>query len=133
MRAVQCGSSRLILRQAIRGFTGDAHRRVRMRICRFALAIFMLANIVSILTLASITLTNPVSILTHASADLPHPTWLVGIYDESDGDSAVWLIERTQVTNRRESVNDGGCDSDVRPPVHVILALRYLSDSLPAF
>src|SRR5262245_16912347 len=119
MRAVQCGSSRLILRQAIRGFTGDAHRRVRMRICRFALAIFMLANLVTVLPLAS--------------ADLPDPTWLVGIYDESDGDSAVWLIERTQVTNRRESVNDGGCDSDVRPPVHVILALRYLSDSLPAF
>jgi hypothetical protein len=73
-----------------------------MRVYRFALVIFLLASLVTLLPLAS--------------ADLPDPTWLVGIYDESDGDSVVWLIERTEVTKRRESVNDGRWDSDVRPP-----------------
>ena len=115
MRAVQCRSCRLILCQAIRGFIGGVRRRVRMRVCRFALAIFLLANLVTLLPLAS--------------ADLPDPTWLVGIYDESDGDS----IERTEKTKHRESVNDGRWGSDVRPPLRIIIALRYLSDSAPAF
>src|SRR5262245_44079121 len=118
MWAVQCRSSRLMLCQAIRGFIGDVRRRWDSRGCRFALAILLFAHLVTLLPLAS--------------ADLPDPTWLVGIYDESDGDSVVWLIERTEVTKRRESVNDGRWDSDVRPHLCVIVALRYLSDSAPA-
>jgi hypothetical protein len=119
MRAVQCRSCRLILCQAIRGFIGDVRRRRGMRVCRFALAILLLANLVTLLPLSA--------------ADPSDPKWLVGIYDEADGDYLIWLIERTEVTNHRESVNDGRWDSDVRSPLRVIVALRYLSDSPPAF
>ena len=119
MWAVEYRSSRLMLCQAIGGFIGDVRRRWGNRGCRFALAILLFAHLVTLLPLAA--------------ADPPDTTWLVGIYDESDGDSVVWLIERTEVTKRRESVNDGRWDSDVRPPVRVIVALRYLSDSAPAF
>jgi hypothetical protein len=103
----------------MRGFIGDVRRRWGMRVCRFALAILLFANLVTLLPLAA--------------ADPPDHTWLVGIYDEADGDSVAWLIERTEVTKRRESVNDGRSVSDVRPPLRVIVALRYLLDSAPAF
>jgi hypothetical protein len=90
-----------------------------MRVCRFALTILLFANLVTLLPLAA--------------ADPPDPTWLVGIYDQADGDSVAWLIERTEATKHRELVNDGRWVSDVRPPLHVIVALLYLSDSAPAF
>ncbi len=119
MDAIQCLSRRLILCQAVEGFIGDVRRRWGVRVCRFPLAVLLLASLVTLLPLAC--------------ADPSDPTWLVGIYDEADGDSVVRLIERTELAKHRESVSDGRWDSDVRLSLLAFAALRFLSDSAPAF
>src|SRR5262245_19981891 len=118
MRAVQCRSYQLILCQAIRRLIGDVRRRVRMRVCRFALAILLLANLVTLLPLAS--------------ADLPDPTWLVGIYDESDGDTVVWLIDTIARTIHPKDGIEGKPDLDVNRLLGSAEALHRPSVSAPA-
>jgi hypothetical protein len=87
--------------------------------CRMPLAILLAATLVTLLPLVS--------------SDPSDPTWLVGIYDEADGDSISWQIERTELTTHPKSVNEGRRDSGVPRPLRVIAILRYFSDSAPAF
>jgi hypothetical protein len=89
-----------------------------VRVCRFPLAILLLANLVTLLPLAS--------------ADPSDPTWLVGIYDEVDGDSVVWLIERMELRIHPEAASEGKPDSGLSRPVRATEALRCPSDAPPA-
>jgi hypothetical protein len=118
MRAVQCRSCRLILCPAITGFIGDVRRRWGMRACRFALAILLFATLVTFLPLAA--------------ADPPDPTWLVGIYDEADGDSVAWLIDRMEIRIHPNAAIEGRLVSEVSRPVRAPEALHCRSDAPPA-
>ena len=117
MRVVQF-FCRSLLCQPLRGFIGDVRRRRCGHVCPLLLAILLLVSLVALLPLAS--------------ADPSDPTWLVGIYDEADGDSVVWLIESMELTIHSESASEGKSDSDVSRPLRATEALRCPSDRAPA-
>ena len=92
--------------------------RRRWSVCRFPLAILLIANLVTLLPLAS--------------ADPSDHTWLIGIYDEADGDAVVWLIERMDLRIHPEAASEGKPDSGLSRPVRATEALRCPSDAPPA-
>jgi len=89
-----------------------------MRVWRFALVILLFANLVTLLPLAA--------------ADPPDATWLVGIYDEADGDSVAWLIDSMALRIHSKAGIEGKPDSDVNRPLGASAVLHYPSVSRPA-
>ncbi|PYO54611.1 MAG: hypothetical protein DMD83_21940 [Candidatus Rokuibacteriota bacterium] len=55
--------------------------------------------------LAILLLVSLVALLPLASADPSDPAWLVGIYDEADGDFVVWLVDRMELTIHPEAAS----------------------------
>jgi len=108
---------RSLLCQLFRGFSGDVHRSRGAHVCRKLLAIVVLVSLVTLLPLAS--------------ADPSDPTWLVGIYDEADGDSVVWLIDRMELRIHPQTASVGKPDSNVSRPLRAIEVLRCPSDAPP--
>ena len=86
--------------------------------CSLPLAILLAAYLVAVPPLAS--------------SDPSDPTWLIGIYDEADGDTVVWLIERMELRIHPEAASEGKPDSGLSPPVRATEALRCPSDAPPA-
>ena len=117
MRVVQF-FCRSLLCQPLRGFIGDVRGRRGAHVCRLLLAILLVVSLVALLPLAS--------------ADPSDPTWLVGMYDEADGDFVVLLIDRMELTIHPEAAIGGKPDSDVSRPLSATEALRCPSDPPPA-
>ena len=109
---------RSLLCQPRRGFIGDVRRRRGAHVGRLLLAILLVVSLVALLPLAS--------------ADPSDPAWLVGIYDEADGDFVVWLVDRMELTIHPEAASEGKPDSDVSRPLRATDALRCPSDAPPA-
>src|SRR5215475_10226041 len=114
MRVVQF-LRRSLLCEPLRGFISTVRRRRGAHVCRLLLASLLLVNLVVLLPLAS--------------ADPSDPTWLVGIYDEADGDSVVWLIDRMELRIYPEAAKEWRPDSGLSRPVRATEALRCPSDA----
>src|SRR5262245_53357646 len=117
MRAIQCRSCRLTLYQATRGLIGVVRRRCDVRVWRVLLAIFLLTSLVTLLPLSA--------------ADPSDSTWLVGIYDEADGDSVVWLIDGMELRIYPEAAKAGRSDVDANRSLRVIGAPCCHADAFP--
>jgi hypothetical protein len=118
MRAVQCRSCRLILCQAVKGFIGDPRPTGSAPVCRLLLTILLFVSLVTLLPLAS--------------ADPSDPSWLIGIYNEADGDSVAWLIDSMALRIHPKAGIEGKPDSDVNRPLGASEVLHYPSVSRPA-
>jgi hypothetical protein len=117
MRVVQlCCQS--LLRRPLRGSSDDVRSTEGAHVYRLPPAVLLLFSLVALPPLAS--------------ADPSDPTWLLGIYDEADGDSVVWLIESMALRIHPQAVIEGKPDSNLDRPLRAAEALPPPSTSRPA-
>src|SRR4029450_5877227 len=84
------------------------------------------------LLLTILLLVSLVTLVPLGSAEPSDSSWLVGIYDEADGDSVVWLIDSMALRIHSKAGIEGKPDSDVNRPLGASEALPYPSVSRPA-
>jgi hypothetical protein len=117
MRVVQF-FCRLPVHQSLRSIIGNLTHGRGARVCRLLLTILLLVSLVTLVPLGS--------------AEPSDSSWLVGIYDEADGDSVAWLIDGMALRIHPRAGIEGKPDSDVNRPLGASEALHYPSVSRPA-